>query len=113
MYRGIRLSYFLNKTNGQFSSKTTRAGTVPTSAKARLTSVTIRLRIRDPDRHQNLIICSLAHCQALLKMSCKSVRKLLRKAANKRTDTQTNDDENITSLAEVITFTKVDHIGNG
>jgi len=36
---------------------------VRTSAKARLTSVVTRIRIRDPDRHQNLIICSLDHCQ--------------------------------------------------
>jgi len=33
------------------------------SAKARLTSVAIRIQIRipDPDRHQNLIICSLVN----------------------------------------------------
>ena len=69
------------------------------SAKARLTTVAIP----DPDRHQNLIICSLAHCQPSLKISCKSVRKFLRKVANKQTERQTNNDENITSLAEVIT----------
>jgi len=51
----------------------------------------------DPDRHQNLTICSLAHCQPSLKMSCKSVQKFLRKVANK----QINNDENISSLAEV------------
>jgi len=34
----------------------------------------------DPDRHQNLIISSLAHCQSSLKTSCKSVRKFLRKS---------------------------------
>ena len=40
--------------------------TVHTSAKAeaRLTWI----RIRDPDLHQNLIVCSLAHCQPLLKI---------------------------------------------
>jgi len=37
----------------------------------------------DPDRHQNLIACSLANCQPSLKISCKSVRKFLRKVANK------------------------------
>jgi len=47
-------------------------GTVHTSAKARLTSVAIQMRIRirihDQDRHQNLIICSSAHCQPSLKI---------------------------------------------
>jgi len=64
------------------NSLTTRStGTVHTSAKARLTSlaiwigIRIRIRIHDPDRHQNLIICWLAHCQHSLKISCKSVRK--------------------------------------
>jgi len=38
--------------------------------------------------HQNLITCSLGYCQSSLKISCKSVRKLLRKAANKQTDKQ-------------------------
>jgi len=39
------------------------------------------------------------HCQPFLKISCKSVQKFLRKVANK----QTNDDENVSALAEVIT----------
>ena len=73
-------------------------GTLHTSAKARLTSVAMRIRIRiripDPDLHQNLTICSLAHCQPSLKISRKSARKLLRKVANKRTDKQTNNEEN-------------------
>ena len=56
----------------------------------------------EPDRHQKLTICSLA--QPSLKISCKSVRKFLRKVDNRQqTDKQTNNDENITSLAEVIT----------
>jgi len=42
----------------------------------------------DPDRHQNLIVCSPAHCEPSLKISCKSARKLLRKVANKQTDKQ-------------------------
>jgi len=50
-------------------------------------------RDTDPDRDQNLIICPLAHCQSSLKISCKSVRK----SGNR----QRNNDENITSLAEV------------
>jgi len=77
---------------------------VHTSAKARLSSVAIRIRIRirDPDCHQNLIICSLAHCQPSLKSSPKSVQKLfLRKVANRQTNRQTNDDDYISSLAEV------------
>jgi len=37
-----------------------------------------------PDCHQNLIVCSLAHCQPSLKISCKSVWKFL------LTDKQTN-----------------------
>jgi len=43
----------------------------------------------DPDGHQNLIVCSVAHCQPSLKISCKSVRKFLHKVANKETDRQT------------------------
>jgi len=57
----------------------------------------------DPDRHQNLTICLLAHCQPSLKISCKSVRKFLREVAKRQTDRQTNNKENITSLAEAIT----------
>ena len=30
--------------------------------------------------------CSVAHCQPFLKISCKSVRKFLRKVANRQTD---------------------------
>jgi len=58
--------------------------TVYTSAKARLTRVTIQIQIHDPDRHQNVIICSLAHFQPSLKISCKSVCKFLRKVANRQ-----------------------------
>ena len=57
----------------------------------------------DPDRHQNLITCSVAHCQPSLKISCKSVRKFLRKVANRETDIQTDNDDYISSLAEVNT----------
>jgi len=48
--------------------------------------------------------CSLAHCQPSLKISCKSIQKVLRKIANKQSYRQTNNDENITSLAEVTTL---------
>ena len=51
------------------------------------------VRICEWDRHQNLIIC----CQPSLKISSKSVRKFLHEVANK----QTNNDDYITSLAEV------------
>jgi len=53
--------------------------------------------MRDLDRHQNLIICSLANCQPSLKISCKSIWKFLCKVADKHT----NNDDYITSLAEV------------
>ena len=72
---------------------------VHTSPKARLTSAVIR--IRNPDRQQNLTICSSANCQPSLKISCKSVRKFLRKVANR----QTNNDDYISSLAAVNNFT--------
>jgi len=78
---------------------------VHTSAKARLTSVAIRIRIRirDPNHHQNLIICSLAHCQPFLKISCKSVQTFSPKVANR----QTNNDDYISSLAEIITIQRI------
>jgi len=78
---------------------------VHTSAKARPTSVMtwirihiqVHIQIPDPDRHQNLIICSLAHCQPTLKISCKSIWKFLCKVANGRQtdsrDRQTNNDD--------------------
>jgi len=63
---------------------TTSNGIVHTSAKTRLTW------IGDPDRHQSLIVCLLAHCQPSVKISCKSVRTFLRKVANRQTDRQAN-----------------------
>ena len=81
---------------------TTRSnGTVHTSVKARLSSVAIRIRIRDPDRHQNLTICLMAYWQSSLKIPCKSIWKFLRKLLR---DKQTDNDENITFLADVITI---------
>jgi len=62
---------------------------VHTSAKARLSSVAIRICIRDPDQHHNVIICSLANCQPCLKISCKSVWKFWWKVASRKTDKQT------------------------
>jgi len=41
----------------------------------------------DPDHQQNLIICSMAHCQPSLKISCKSFRKFSRNVANRQTTT--------------------------
>jgi len=74
----------------KFTTRSTR--TVHTSAKARLTSVAIWIRIPiqifDLDHHQNLIVCSLAHCQLSLQISCKSVGKFLYKIANRQTDIQ-------------------------
>ena len=96
------LNYFRNSyTFFWFYVLTRSTETVHTSAKARLTSVTIWIwiRIHDPYRHQNFVICSLVHCQPSLKIWCKSVWKFLCKVANK----QANNDENINSLAEVIT----------
>jgi len=58
----------------------------------------------DLDHRQNLIICSLAHYQHSLQISYESVPKFLRKVANRQTD----DDENIASLMEVIN--KVIHL---
>jgi len=43
----------------------------------------------DPDCHQNLVICSLAHCQPSLKISRKSIWKFLHKVANRQTMTKT------------------------
>jgi len=75
----VRLDMICSVSAWYLSTRST--GTVHTSAKARLTSVAIRIRIliririRDPDCHQNLSICSMAHCKRSLKISCKSVRK--------------------------------------
>jgi len=58
-----------------------------------LTIVMIHIQIRDPDHQQNVIICSLAHCRASLKISCKSIQRFLCKVADKQTDRQTKDDK--------------------
>ena len=49
------------------------------------------IRIPDKDHHQNLIVCSLAHCQPSLKISYKSVWKFLHTVANKQTDNDKNN----------------------
>ena len=46
----------------------------------------------DLDRHQNLIICSLAHCQPSLKISCKYIWKFLHKVVNRQTN---NEESNL------------------
>jgi len=65
---------------------------VHTSTEACLSSVAIQIwiciQIPDPDCHQNLIICSLAHSQPSLKISCKSVQKFLCKVANRQINKQ-------------------------
>ena len=79
---------------------------VHTSANARLISfaieirirIPIRIPIRDPDRHRNLIVCSPARCQPSLKISCKCVRKFLRKVANRQRDKQTDKQRRTYSL---------------
>jgi len=78
-----------------FVTRTT--GTVHTSDKAQLTSVTTQIHIRGLDCHHNLIIRSLAHCQSSLIILCKSVQKFSCKIANR----QTNNNDYISSLAEV------------
>ena len=50
------------------------------------------------DRHQNLIISLLAHCQSSPRISCKSVHKFLRQVANRQTD----NDDYISSLTDVL-----------
>jgi len=77
---------------------TRSTGTVHTSTKAWLIRVVTRIQIRDPDRHQNLIICSLAHCQPSLKISCKSVPKFLRKVHNRQTNKQTTNNDYISYI---------------
>jgi len=58
----------------------------------------ISIRIPDPDRHQNVTICSLAHCQSSLKISRKPVRKFLCKVANSQTNMQSNNGDYIIIL---------------
>ena len=68
-------------------------GTAHTSAKARLTSIAISVPPSGEsvlDRHRNLIIRSLTHCLPSLKISCKSVRRFLRKIVNRQRNKQTN-----------------------
>jgi len=99
-----KAAYVLHKEQPINLLLTRSTGTVHTSVKARLTSVAtriqirirygsvIRIPIRHPDRHQNLIICycSPAHWQPFLKISCKSFWKFLRKVASIQTNRQTN-----------------------
>jgi len=89
-----RIITFVKVITKLFHSNTKSTGTVHNSAKAGVTSVAMRIwirihiRIRDLDRCQNLISCSLAHCQHSLKLSSKSVRTFLHKVANRETDRQ-------------------------
>ena len=58
-------------------------------------------RDRYPDRHQNLIVCSLAHCQPSLKISCKSLANFMQSCI--QTNKQTHKQRRLhNSLAEVI-----------
>ena len=108
----------LQKTQIKYKNKTRSTGTVHTSVKASLTSVSIRIYGSgsvsgsvDPYRHQNLIVCSLANCQPSLKISRKSVRTFLRKVASGQTNRQTTTEVNITELGiklcELKLFTQI------
>jgi len=86
--------------------KTRSTGTVHISTKACLNSVAIwiwiRIQIPDQDRHQNLIICSLARCQPSWKFYTYPFRSFCTKLlADKQTD---KHDKNITSFVEVMKF---------
>jgi len=69
-----------NKNRKKTRSTVTRWHCIPPQS---CVQIRIHIQIRDPDCHQNLIICSLAHCQPL-KISCKSIPKFLRKVATNR-----------------------------
>jgi len=83
-------------------SGTRTTGTVHTCAKACLTSATTSVPPPGKsvhDDYQNLIICSLVHCQPPLKIHGNPFGSFCTKSI---TDKQkTNNDGNITSLAEV------------
>ena len=58
--------------------------------------------VNDPDHHQYLIICSLAHCQSSLKFCANPFGSFRAKLlTDRQTNKQTHNDEHITSLAEV------------
>jgi len=85
-------------------------GTVHTPAKARLTRVAILIRIPDPDRHQNLIICSVRWPTANLSWKFHvnpfgsfCAKWLTDRQRDRQTDRQTNKDDDIglSSLVEV------------
>jgi len=65
------------------------------------------------DRHQNLTICSLAHCQPSLKTSYKSVpnffcaKLLTDRQTDRQTNRQRNNDNYTSSLAAVINLVTV------
>ena len=73
------------KTLTQSITRSTRTA-VHTSAKA---------HTDDPDRHQNLIICSFAHCQPPLKFHANPFWQCLHKVANRQTN---KDDDYMTSM---------------
>jgi len=85
---------------------TRSTGTGHTSAKARLKSVTIRIRVLwywsgSPPKLNHLFT---GHCQPSLKILCKSVWKFLHKVPNG----QTNNDNYISSLVEVSNASSID-----
>jgi len=105
LYKRLLLLLLLtdNKNAGGISTNSI-TGTVHTSAKTRLTGITIRIRIRIswPDRHQNLIVCSMAHCLLSWKFRANPFGSFCAKLlTDKQTNRQTNNDDYISSLVEV------------
>jgi len=79
---------------------------VHTSAKARLTSVAIRIRISDPDCHQNLIIYFLfTGLLPTFPENFMQIRSEVFAQSCQQRDKQTNNNDYM-SLAEVIKYQK-------
>jgi len=80
-------SYFIQILKALGQCITPPRQVLPCSVAMRI-RIQIHIRIRDLDRCQNLISCSLAHCQHSLKLPSKSVRTFLHKVANREKDRQ-------------------------
>jgi len=81
------------------ASQTRSTGAVHTSAKARLTTVAIRIQIPHPDRHQNLTFFRWLIANLPWKFYANPLTSFCAKLP---TDKETNNDDCISSLAEVI-----------
>jgi len=92
--RLIVLSYTFSRYNNQYQTNLTRS-TGQCIPPPRHVSPLCRDTDPDPDPCSgsplkfNRLICSLAHCQLSMKISCKSVRKFLQPVANRQTTTIT------------------------